>query len=156
MTTALGNAAAEMAPLPLSLTTYGAAYYQWFGSASWTGPFDLPALAATDMSQLNIELYTSDASTFSSGVSFMYSNIGSSYSSKVQIAMGDASNWNSPIAGYCLNLTLSDGTQSVAVWPNGGGLISNGGNSYSDTYYSTSNWAYGTNSWFYYYSSHVT
>ena len=148
-----------MYPLQLSLTTYPSAYYQWYTSGCPSpcgGPFDLKQLASTNLAQLNVQDYTDNKAWFSSNMSLMYTYVPSVNWSKIQFALGDFSGANPPIAGYCLKEILGNSTQSIAIWPSGGGIISDGSYGYSDTIYQTTNWVYGTNSWYYYYVNHVT
>jgi hypothetical protein len=161
MTTALGAAASAMHPTPLSLSTIPSQYYQWHNGNG--GPYDLANLPTTDMAQLNIQDYTDNQGWFDSNVSLMYNNVPAADLYKIQIAMQDGpsgSSNNAAIAGYCLQMILGNRTQSVAVWPNGGGELQ-----FPDTYgyydpYSTAtnNWAFesdGGTAWFYYYLGNV-
>lgn len=152
MTQAIAAIASAMAPIRLSLTTIDDDFYQY--NNHHEGPFNVTALAATGIAQINAQDPFNTTTSFSRLFDFMINYIPSNYQYKIQIGLYDGSSWNNPIAGYCLNQTLQYHIQSIAVWHTGGVIDDTTG--YSDTYYQTNNWDSGTSSWFYYYLQHIT
>jgi len=124
----------------LSVTTY---YWDYHA-----GPYNTWTLSQGPIDQLNLQAYTDTLSDYETWVSSMMG--GMQNISKLAVGVGDYSGVNPPIAGQCMQYTMQNGIDAVALWPSWGTEVSFGGYGYSDTVYGTANYY----SLFQYYVTH--
>lgn len=132
MTSALTEIASAMheAGLKVSLTTYLSNYQNVYNT--WQ-------LAAV-LDYLNIQAYTSDFTTFENTMNAMLGGIPEQFQDRLQMGMGDYPNVNPSIAGFCIQLLLTKGIQSLALWPEWGSELSNASYGFIDSVYNCYNW----------------